>query len=61
MSNLHPSWPAARVTKLRNLARGGRSAAAIADRLNKDGGPPLTRNAVIGKAHRIGVQLGCAQ
>lgn len=44
------SWTDERVQKLRTLWAEGHSASAIADRLGH-----LTRNAVIGKVHRLGL------
>ena len=49
-----PPWPPERVAQLRALYRIGLSASAIAEKL----GGGLSRNAVIGKMHRLGLTLG---
>lgn len=50
---IHPNWPPARVEALRQMIREGRSARQIAHAL----GGGLTRNAVLGKATRLGLKL----
>lgn len=49
------SWSAEREAKLKVLWLQGMSGAQIAKELNKLEGPPLTRNAVIGKRIRLGL------
>ena len=50
MGNLTMEWTEARVDKLKRLWEDGLSASQIADHLGD-----VTRNAVIGKAHRLGL------
>lgn len=48
-------WPPARTLKLRALWALGKSATECARDLNKEFGCALTRNAVLGKADRLGL------
>lgn len=48
-----PNWPADKVDQLKSLWLDGFSAAQIARRLSG-----VTRNAVIGKVHRLGLVRG---
>lgn len=47
------AWTAARVTRLEALWQAGLSASAIAATLSAEGGPVVTRNAVLGQVHRL--------
>lgn len=49
------SWTDERVEKLKRLWADGLTASQIASRINAIGGAGMTRNAVIGKAHRLGL------
>lgn len=49
------SWTDDRVQQLKALWTEGRSASQIARALNADGGESITRNAVIGKVTRLGL------
>jgi len=49
-------WPDARVARLRELLCYGRSAGHLAKKLNDEFNTALTRSAVIGKLHRIGLR-----
>lgn len=48
-------WPPHRVERLKVLCADGFSAAEIAKRLRDEGAAGVTRNAVIGKLHRLGL------
>lgn len=49
------SWTPERIEQLKALWQDGQSGGQIARRLSADGGPSLSRNAIIGKIHRLGV------
>lgn len=51
------SWPAAEETRLRILINSGQSAGAAARVLNTEFGTRRSRNAIIGKVHRLGLQM----
>ena len=52
-----PAWPAERVERFKELLAESLSASLIADRLAAEFGIAISRNAVIGKAHRLGLPL----
>ena len=52
------AWTEQMIKVLEHDAKKGKSASEIAKRLEQDFGFPMTRNSVIGKAHRNGIKLG---
>jgi GcrA cell cycle regulator len=50
-------WPPSRIEMLRELAEKGLSASGIAKAMSAALGIPVTRNAIIGKCHRTGIEL----
>lgn len=51
------TWTDARDAKLKDLHAAGHSSSRIAGIISADGGKPVTRNAVIGRVHRLGLPL----
>ena len=50
-------WPPERVALLRTMITQGQSYALIARTINADGGPKMSRCAISGKAHRMGLAM----
>ncbi len=57
MTPIHLIWSEAKVARLCELVAKSLSSATIANDLSVEFGEKTTRNAVIGKAHRIGLSL----